>query len=184
MTKLSDDLKRMLTSLAYQDAGEFLSTRDKMKVLGITAKPNDASPSPALKMVSKPASDRIAFISDGRGRGAPLDYAIDTCLRLGAKIDLLIHSAVDKAEITALEDRIRSTGLYCQTIQLSEKPVNDILNYIHNQPSIASIVAMPDDEAAKQIVEEMIPGHSGRIDVPLVLIGDRSSPHPSKQSAA
>ena len=139
MTKLSDDLKRMLTSLAYQDAGEFLSTRDKMKVLGIEAKPNDVNSSPTLNMVTKPASDRIAFISNGKGRGAPLDYAIDTCLRLGAKIDLLIHSAVDKTAIDALEDRIKSTGLYCQTIHLSAEPVDDILNYIHNHPSNKNI---------------------------------------------
>ncbi|MGD8912826.1 MAG: hypothetical protein PVJ68_08810, partial [Candidatus Thiodiazotropha sp.] len=81
MFKLNDDLKRILSSLAYQDAGEFLTTRDKMKVLGITPEENAAiSPSP-LKMVKKPITHRIALISDGRGQGAPLDYAIETCTR-------------------------------------------------------------------------------------------------------
>lgn len=33
MKILSDDLKRILTSLAHQNAGELLSMREKMKVL-------------------------------------------------------------------------------------------------------------------------------------------------------
>ena len=32
--KLSKDLKRMLSALAYQDAGDYLSMHDKMQVLG------------------------------------------------------------------------------------------------------------------------------------------------------
>lgn len=184
MIKLNDELKRILSGLAYQDAGEFLSTHDKMKVLGIEAEPNDVTPSPTLKMVKKPASHRIALISDGRGHGAPLDYAIETCSRLGASIDLLIHPSVDTADITALEDRIRSAGLQCQTIRLGTKPVDAILNYIHSQPAIASIVAMPDDEAAKLMMQAMASGRGESMPVPLVLIEDRTFTQSTKQSAA
>jgi voltage-gated potassium channel Kch len=184
MIKLNDDLKRILSGLAYQDAGEYLSTHEKMKLLGIEAEVHDATTPPTLKMVKKPASHRVALISDGRGHGAPLDYAIETCSRLGASIDLLIHSSVDTADITALEDRIRSTGLQGQTIRLGKKPVDDILNYIHSQPAIASIVAMPDDESAKLIMQSMASGGGESIPVPLVLIEDRASTQSTKQSAA
>ncbi|MGD9169633.1 MAG: hypothetical protein PVI97_06180 [Candidatus Thiodiazotropha sp.] len=184
MFKLNDDLKRILSSLAYQDAGEFLTTRDKMKVLGITPEENAAiSPSP-LKMVKKPITHRIALISDGRGQGAPLDYAIETCTRLEAKIDLLIHGSTDTADIVTLEDRIRSAGLHSQTIQLGTEPMEDIINYLHNQPSIASIIAMPDDETAKLIMDEIISGRGRSMPVPLVLIEDKASIRSTKQSAA
>jgi hypothetical protein len=184
MIKLNDDLKRMLSSLAYQDAGEYLSTHEKMKLLGIEAEADAATTTPTLKMVKKPASQRIALISDGRGHGAPLDYAIETCSRLGASIDLLIQPSVETADINALQERIRSAGLLCQTIRLGARPVDDILNYIHNQPAIASIVAMPDDEAAKLMMQAMASGRGESIPVPLVLIEDKTNTQSTKQSAA
>jgi hypothetical protein len=184
MIKMNDNLKRMLSSLAYQDAGENLSTHEKMKLLGIEAEAADATAPATLKMVKTPDSHRIVLISDGRGLGAPLDYAIETCSRLGANIDLLIHPTVDTADITALEGHIRSAGLKCQTIRLGTKPVDDILNYIHSQPAIASIVAMPDDEAAKQMMQTMASGRGESLPIPLVLIEDRTPAQSSKQSAA
>ena len=42
MKKLGKDLKRMVTGLAYQNAGEFLSRREKIKTLEVglmTSKP-------------------------------------------------------------------------------------------------------------------------------------------------
>jgi hypothetical protein len=184
MFKLCDDLKKILSSLAYQDAGEYLATRDKMKILGIKPQENDAVSPPPLKMTKKTITHRIALISDGRGQGAPLDYAIETCTRLEAKIDLLIHASAETADIAVLKDRIKSADLYCQTIQLGTEPMEDIINYLHNQPRIASIIAMPHDEIAKLIMDEIISGRGGTMPVPLVLIEDNTSIRSTKQSAA
>ncbi|MBW9261492.1 MAG: hypothetical protein K1566_03565 [Candidatus Thiodiazotropha sp. (ex. Lucinisca nassula)] len=184
MKKLSDDLKRMLNGLAHQDAGEFLSMRDKLNVLGMGSETRAKSSPPPHKMAKKPTTQRIAFISDGRGLGTPLSYAIDACSRQGANIDLLIHGTTDTANISALENRIRAVGLDHHRIQLGMKPVDDVINYICNHPSLIFLVAMPDDETAKVLIEEVIPKRGGRIPVPLVLIEDRSSTSQTKQSAA
>jgi hypothetical protein len=184
MFKLNDDLKRILTGLAYQDAGEFLTTQDKIKLLGVSPQGSNAAPSTSLKMVKGPVTHRIALISDGRGHGAPLDYAIETCSRLEGKIDLLIHGTKEITVITALEERIRSAGLQCLTIQLGANPVDEITQYIHNQPAIASIIAMPDDITAKPIMDQIILGRGGTLPVPMALIDDCSSTRPATQSAA
>jgi hypothetical protein len=185
MAKLSDDLKRMLAGLAHQDAGEFLSMHDKMKVLGYgpetREKPLAAAP---RKLVKRAATRRIALISDGRGVGAPLDYAIDACLRQDAQIDLLVHGAIDTESISALEKQVQQAGLDCQTIQLGVHVVDDIVEYIFDHPSLIFLVAMPDDAAARVIIEEVIPKRGGRIPVPLVLIEGQSAARSSKQSAA
>ncbi len=169
MTKLSDSLKQILSGLAYQDAGDYLPMRDKMKVLGQDTesrlKPSVTKPSETRK----PASRRIALISDGRGLGAPLDYVIDACSRQSAKIDLLIHGAVDTASISALENQIRLAGLEHHRIQLGVDAVEGIVNYICNHHSLIFVVAMPDDGAAKTLVEEVIPKRGGRIPVPWCL---------------
>jgi hypothetical protein len=184
MFKLNDDLKRILTGLAYQDAGEFLTTRDKMKLLDPTQQQGEAATSTPLKMVKRSVTQRIALISDGRGHGAPLDYAIETCSRLEGKIDLLIHGTKNKRAITALEERIRSAGLQCQTIQLGTMPVDKIAQYIHDQPAIASIIAMPDDTTTRTIMDQIILGQSGSLPVPMVIIDDNPTTRPAKQSAA
>ena len=184
MTKLSDDLKRILSGLASQDAGEFLSMHDKMKVLGIKSETRLKPSSPPRNLAKKPATYRIAFISDGRGVNAPLDYAIDACLRQGAKLDLQIHATTDTASISALENQVRAAGLDYHRIQLGMEPVDDIIDYISNHPSLIFLVALPDDDAAKVLFEDVIPKRGGRIRVPLVLIEDGSSTRPVEQSAA
>ncbi|MET0069683.1 MAG: hypothetical protein ABW096_06550 [Candidatus Thiodiazotropha sp.] len=184
MFKLNDDLKRILSGLAYQDTGEYMTTRSKMELLGIGPEQPDAATPPPLKMVKKPVARRIAFISDGRGHGAPLDYAIETCSRMEAKIDLLIHDSADEADIALLEEQITSADLHCQTVLLGANPVEEIINYIQHQPSIASIVAMPDDDTARTIMDEIVSGRGGSMPVPLVLIEDRSTTPSAKQSAA
>ena len=173
--KLSNDLKKMLSGLAYQNAGEALSMREKLSVLGYDTESEDKTSAPKLSVAGKPATKRIALISDGRGLGAPLDYAIETCSRQNAKIDLLVHDLVDTANISALEYQIREAGLDCQRIHLGVNTIDDLVHYICNHPSLIFLVAMPDDAVAKILVEDVIPKRGGRIHVPMVLIEDRSS---------
>ena len=184
MKMLTENLKRVLAGLAHQDAAEFLSTGDKMKVLGAGAETEEQTREPARKIARKPAGRRIALISDGRGLGAPLDYVVDAGVRQGATIDLLIHRAVDPAAIQRIENRIRAAGLASCRIWLGMKPVDDIVTYICNHPSLILVVGMPDDDSVKVLVEEVIPKRGGRVPVPLALIEDRSSTRATEQSAA
>ncbi|MCU7931033.1 MAG: hypothetical protein KZQ90_09545 [Candidatus Thiodiazotropha sp. (ex Codakia rugifera)] len=184
MKKLSNDLKRILTGLAYQDAGDFLSIHEKMKVVGPVLEARQIPSVPPRKVVKKPLTQRIALISNGRGLGAPLDYAIDACSRHGGKIDLLIHDAAGAGNITALVDRIQEAGLDYRRIQLSINTADDIIDYISNHTSLIFLVAMPDDPPVKVLIEEVIPKRGRRIPVPLVLIEDQPSAISPKLSAA
>ncbi|MBL3528132.1 MAG: hypothetical protein JMN27_11720 [gamma proteobacterium endosymbiont of Lamellibrachia anaximandri] len=184
MKILSDDLKKILSGLANQDAGEFLSMREKMKVLGYGPETREKPQVAKRKAVKGPVIKRIALISDGRGLGTPLDYAIEACQGQNAQIDLLVHGAVDTMNISALESRIQQAGLGCQRIQLGANAVANLTDYICNHPSLIFLVSMPDDSAIKVLMEEIIPNRGSRLPVPLVLIEDRSKARPSKQSAA
>lgn len=184
MPKLTDDLKKILAGLAQQNAGEYLPMRDKMEALGFSAEAREKPPSPPRNVLRAPTTRRIALISDGRGVGAPLEYALDACMRQEAKIDLLTHGAADTVNISALEKQIRAAGVECQRIRLGLKPTDGIIDYICNHPALVFLVAMPDDNAAKVLIEEVIPKRGGRIPVPLVLIEERSPSRPAEQSAA
>ena len=170
MTKLTSELKRILAGLAYQDAGDYLSMHDKLELLG--AGP-EAPAQPAARphgSASGAIAKRVALISDGRGLGAPLDYALETCLRQGAQIDLLVHGAPDPRSIAGLESQVRRRGLTSQRVDLGARIVADIIDYVRSQPSVIFLVAMPDDPAARVLMEEVIPRRKGLIPVPLVLI--------------
>lgn len=184
MKKLSDDLKRMLSGLAYQDAGEFMPIREKMYVLGFASEIKEKSSAIPQQVVPRPVSKRIGLISDGRGLGAPLSYAIDACLRQDARIDLLVHGSIDRASIPALENQVQQMGIECQRIQLGKNAVDSISEYISSHPSLIFLVSMPDDSAARTLMEESFHTRGRRIPVPLVLIEDRPEVPLSKKSAA
>jgi len=180
MKKLGKDLKRMLAGLAYQDASEFSSMRDKMKVLGNTPLTRDQQPPATFR-----AAERcIAIISDGRGLGTPLSYAIDAGIRQHASIDLLVHGPADAEGVAEQENRIRAAGLGCRCIQLGPVTADNIAGYIRSHASLIFLVAMPDDAAARILMEEVIPRRDSRIPVPLVLIEDRTENWLRAQSVA
>lgn len=183
MKKLSKDLKRMLAGLAYQDAGDFLSRSEKMKVLGNKSE-NRAKPATPGKVGLAAVTKRIAFISNGRGFGAPLDYAIDACVRQNAQIDLLLHGTADIKTYSALEKKIQDAGVTMQRIQIAVNAVDDIVEYINKHPSLIYLIAMPDDDVARLLIEEVLPRRRSRIQIPLVLIEDRMTATLAKQSAA
>jgi hypothetical protein len=174
----------MLAGLAHQDAGEFLSAHEKMAILGYGPETREKLSAVSQNTVKRPATKRIALISDGRGLGAPLDYAIDACLRQDAQLDLLVHGTTDSNNISLLEKQIQLTGLDCQHIRLGVHVVDDIVEYIYSQPSLIFLVAMPDDPAARVLMEETIPRQGGRIPVPLVLIEEKPVATTIRQSAA
>lgn len=189
MVKLSDALKRMLDGLAHQYDADYLTTHEKMEALGVddvgTRIKHPFMPKPAAEkpVTLKPKKRRIAFVSDGRGMGAPLDYAIDACLRQDARIDLLVHGAVDTESISMLEKQIQQAGVDYQRIRLGVNTVDELFDYIGHHSSLIFLVAMPDDTAVRVLIEEVIPRRGGRIPVPLVLIEGQSD-QVSRQSAA
>ena len=184
MAKLSEDLKRMLTGLAYQDAGDFLSRSEKMKVLGSGSETQVKPMTTPRNFETRPVTKRIAFISDGRGLDAPLDYAIDACLRQNAQIDLLIHGPVDMDNTSALEKKIKNSGVSYQRIQLEVTAVSSITDYIAKHPSLIYLIAMPDDDVARVLIEKVLPSRRRRIQIPVVLIEDQTVSRLPKQSAA
>ena len=184
MKTLSDALKKMLTGLAHQDAAEFLTTQEKMKILGCELEPRKNSSALPPKTAAKPITKRIAFISDGRGVGAPLDYAIEACKRLGAQIDLLVHGTVNTESIYLLKKQILQAGLECRQVRLGVNVPDEIVDYIDGQRSLIFLVAIPDDTAVRVLIEEVIPGQMGQINVPIVLIEQKLTTQPMQKSAA
>lgn len=177
-------MKRILSALACQHAGEFLPMHDKMKVLGSATETRQKSSLPTWDATRKPAVKRIGLISDSRGLASPLDYAIDACKRHSAKLDLLIYGSLDTENLSTLENQLREAGVDYRRIQLGTDHVKDIVGYVSNHPSLIFLLARADDAAAKLLIEKVIPKRGGLVPVPFVLIGGQPPTRSVKQSAA
>jgi len=184
MKQLSSDLKRMLSGLACQDAGEFQTIDVKMAVLGY-GQPVRRSSSPSSRPLPlRPPARRIALVSDGRGRGAPLDFAIDTAQRQQAVVDLLVHGVQDEESIAALEQRLQDAGVAGRRVALGIPAADGIVAYMGTYSFLIYLVAMPDDGPAKQLIEQVWPGRSSHMPVPVVLVEDCASLQLPSRSAA
>ena len=204
MAKLSDDLKRMLAGLAYQHAGEFLSTSAKMKVLnGRSQTPKTGSQTKPMTTLHKALSSsveiakdatrplskivttrHIAFISNGEGINAPLDYAIESSQRQNAQIDLLIHDAGDLDMVTTIEKKIRAAGVCFQRIHIEDNAVEKVVDYVVKQSSLIFIIATSVDTVAKTLIEDLSSKDNNHIHVPFVLIKDEITPNTLELTAA
>lgn len=183
MTKLTDDLKRMLAGLALQDAGEYLSLSQKMEHLGIQDQTQKSTPM-TQPTPTMPATRRVGLIIGETGLGAPIDYALDICSKQGAKIDLLAHSDTDTVVLATLVNKIKSDGFDCHVIQLGSSPVEAICSYVINHPSLIFLVSTPNNPSAKALIEDIIPNQKSRLHAPLVLIESDTTDLLSEQSAA
>ena len=186
MKKLSEHLKRALNALAYQDAAEFLSTRDKLDVLGYGNKKTKHPLIPSQNPQQIEAPKRVALMADGRDNGIPLDYAIDACKRQGknTQLDILLHDKVNTRAKNTFEKHIKQTGLNYQIIQLGKNSVEGLISYIRNHPALIFLISMPDDEVARELIEEVMPKSGERIQVPVVLIEGTTSATYQNKSAA
>lgn len=184
MAKLKDDIKRMLSALAYQDADEYLSSYDKMKVLGYGTEMNTRVTAPGRKNESRPLSPHIALIVDGQGSAAALTYSIEACQRQKAQIDLLLHGAIDTKIIELIEQKIAIAGVACQRIQLSVNAVTDLIDYIFSQSTLIYLVSMSDDAVVRELIEEVLPKRGQTLPVPLVFMNGEKPARRKKRSAA
>jgi len=183
MKRLTRDLKRMLTALGHQHAGDYLTPQQKAGIVGY-AETGSVATQPVSQVIPVPAPRRIALLTDGRGQGAPLDYVIETCSRQdAAMVDLLVHGVVDTGNLAGLEKRLADAGVRYRTTMLEVDAVAGIADYLRKTPSLIFLVAMPHDALARRLAEELVPARAIRIPVPLVMIEEKCDKQPVTRSA-
>jgi hypothetical protein len=183
MKRLTRDIKRMLAALGHQHAGDYLTPVQKADIVGY-AESGSVATQPASQVIPVPVPRRIALLTDGRGKEAPLDYVIETCSRQdAASVDLLVHGVVDTGNLAALEKRLANAGVRYRSTMLEVDAVAGIADYLRKNPSLIFLVAMPHDPLARRLAEELIPSRAIRMPVPLVMIEEKPGKQPVTRSA-
>lgn len=143
MKPLSNALKKMLNGLAYADAGEHLSRRQKSAYLENVNQVVEDNPSPVeapSKTVARTsASRRVAMYLGSELPPTMMDYVIDTCASLEHDLTVLTFESdmVSSALLNPYSERLQAKGIDMEIARLSGEPVKGLARYLRSRPEIA-----------------------------------------------
>ena len=140
MTKLTENLKRMLNALAYAHAGENLTLSQKVRYLSkskaVDLRESRQAPVPV------PAQKQVALYMGSEMPEAMMDYAVQTCVRL--QHGLTVLSFQTESHARELLDRyaatLASSGISMQLVSLAGDPLVGLARYLRRHSAVAFLV--------------------------------------------
>jgi hypothetical protein len=177
MKKLTDDLKRMLDGLASQDAGEYLTMDEKLRLVSRHPLPDStvSGQAPVPQPQAPATVRRIAVVINKGSTEAAFNHALQSSQRLGAHLDLLLSGPVSRERIVQLETAARRAGVAFDSVYMSGPVARGIADYTGQHFSLIYVVAPVDDPDMAEMIEETLPARRRNLPVPLVLVGNKPS---------
>ncbi|MDH5485094.1 MAG: hypothetical protein OEY43_07675 [Gammaproteobacteria bacterium] len=180
MKKLKTDLKRMLTALAMEDSGDFLTRKKKRELLGDSlAHPSHGESIKTvdlqhrLQQTSKAdAQVQVAVLFNGEQVEGVIDYALNTPHITHAKIDILAYGQSPELskQTEQLCQRLQQAGRATQVSFLQGDMTKLYQDYRNHSPALRFMLAADNDLLAHEIINNTAYHSTTRAHVPLVLI--------------
>ncbi len=141
MKKLTKTVKKMLDAMAYADAGEHMTLRDKSRILGKAPDAITDTPVTAGRAKAAAASNmrRIALYLGSELPPEVMDYVIQTCVRLKHELTVLNFGS-EKAGMALLqphEQALQAAGIDMQLVTLKGEPLPGLSRYLRGHSEIA-----------------------------------------------
>lgn len=140
MTKLTEEIKRMLNALAYADAGENLTLRQKARYLDRDLETAAAPPASAPDRVQPTSARRQVALYMGSELPADMmHYVVQTCARLKHGLTVLTFQSdsAARALLDPYADTLESAGIAMQRVRLSGEPLPGLARYLRRHPEVA-----------------------------------------------
>lgn len=141
MKKLTKTVKKMLDAMAYADAGENMTLRDKTDLL--SKAPGDIAEAPVTARRSKAAAAsnarRVALYLGSELPPEVMDYIIQTCVRLKHELTVLTFGS-EKAGLALLqphEQALQAAGIDMQLVTLKGESLTGLGRYLRGHSEIA-----------------------------------------------
>ncbi|MBT9568737.1 MAG: universal stress protein [Thiobacillus sp.] len=140
MIKLTQEIKRMLNALAFADAGEYLTLRQKTDYLEQTPGARNAIQASTRTPV-QPASDRqqVALYMGSELPADMMHYVIQTCSRLKHGLTVLTFQSdvAARALLAPYADELAAAGISMKTVLLTGDPVSGLARYLRRHAEVA-----------------------------------------------
>ena len=140
MISLTQEIKRMLNALAFADAGEHLTLRQKTEYLDAKPGARDAIP-PTTRAPVEAAPERrqVALYMGSELPADMMHYVIQTCSRLNHGLTVLTFQSESAAH--ALLDpyaaELEAAGIRMKIVLLTGEPVTGLARYLRRHPEVA-----------------------------------------------
>lgn len=176
MKRLSRNLKRILSALAYEDAGEFMPLKRKKAFLGSGSGhvPTHTPVYSSIKAVqTHEGKPQTAVIFDGHASDQVMSYLLKTPYIFNTEIIILAHGKDEQLEnkATELSQKLIEAGRSNTVSYLLEDMADAFQEFCNDNPDLQFLVAPKDDMLAKEIIENP-EFHSHSHEIPLILIQD------------
>lgn len=140
MIKLTQEIKRMLNALAFADAGEYLTLRQKTDYL--EQKPGARNAIEAATAAPGQSAHERQQVALYMGSELPADmmhYVVQTCGRLKHGLTVLTFQsdATARALLGPYADELAAAGITMKTVLLSGDPVSGLARYLRRHPEVA-----------------------------------------------
>ena len=142
MKKLTENLKQMLDALAHAHAGEYLTQREKTRILTQAPGSIELVPPPAEPAVVNKGSTarRIALYLGNDLPAEVMDYVIQTCARVQHELTVLTFESESCAR-ALLEPHLKALEAAGVDMKLevlsSEQPIAGLKRYLRSHPEVA-----------------------------------------------
>ena len=144
MKQLSKTLKQMLNALAYADAGEYLATREKVRILAQTKGTIEKAPVATRPVAAKSSRNdrRVALYMGSELPNELMDYVIQTCARLRHDLTVVTFESknTSQALLEPYQDALRDTGIAITVVNLRGDHLTSMARYLRNHSEIAFLI--------------------------------------------
>lgn len=177
MKSLIEDLKKALDALAYADLGELKPQDDKEQLLH-TLPPATALQQSAASRQSQRNTRRVVLALGESLRPGAMKYAVNTCQRMKASLDVLCVSSQHAAE-QALKPHLamlRDAQVACRIVVERGPLAAAVARHTQSQAGTLLVVAGAEDEKQlKSPRSDRSPFSSWKLEFPLVVVMDNAA---------
>ena len=141
MKKLNETLKQILDALAYAHAGEYLTAREKTRILsqksGAIATVAEI-PEP-VKTDAASNARRVALYLGSELPSEVMDYVIQTCARLRHELTVLTFESesTGRALLQPHQEALDAAGVDMKLVTLGGEPAPGLARYLRSHPEVA-----------------------------------------------
>ena len=139
MTKLTDNLKRMLNALASAHAGEGLTLSQKTRYMSRDKNTVSVAATPETPVAPAKTRQQVALYMGSELPADMMNYVIQTCARLNHGLTVLTFQSDSTAEalLAPYADVLDAAGITMQVVTLSGDPVSGLARYLRRRPEVA-----------------------------------------------
>lgn len=170
--KLTQDIKRMLNALAYANAGDYLSTKEKNRVLAGSARPYATEAQPPVRKAARP---QVGLYLGSELSAEVMHYVVQTCARLrhGLTVLTFLNEAEAQELLTPHRPELEAAGIEPTLVVLAGEPPAGLIQGLRRHPEVAFLVINEAGYLGHGLLNGTQP--QGGMPVPVVMVASQQT---------